>query len=73
MKAPPNVEIKAVFFDLDGTLFDRDTTVAHLLEHQHRAFASELAHVSREDFVMWSILNRQPLVDEFGGGAPPTP
>ena len=44
--------IKAVFFDLDGTLFDRDTTVGHLLEEQYLAFPSELGDVPREDFVI---------------------
>ena len=41
----------AVLFNLDGTLFDRDATIGHLLEHQHVAFASQLAGVSREAFV----------------------
>lgn len=34
--------IKAVFFDLDGTLHDRDTTVGSLLEEQYGAFATDL-------------------------------
>ena len=32
--------IKAVFFDLDGTLFDRDATVAGILAWQVRTFSS---------------------------------
>lgn len=34
--------IKGVFFDLDGTLFDRHATVQKLLAQQYEAFASEL-------------------------------
>lgn len=53
--------IRAVFFDLDGTLFDRDATVARVLDEQHRAFASELAAVRREDFV-----GRVAALDDHG-------
>jgi putative hydrolase of the HAD superfamily len=42
---------KAVFFDLDGTLFDRDTAVLGLFAEQHRAFVSELGGVPREAFL----------------------
>lgn len=43
--------IKAVLFDLDGTLFDRDNSVRRVAELQHAAFASALAHVPRALFV----------------------
>lgn len=43
--------IKAVIFDLDGTLFDRDTSVKRLVEAQHDAFASSLAQVAKPVFV----------------------
>lgn len=42
---------KAVFFDLDGTLFDRDTAVVGLFAEQHRVFESELGGVPREVFL----------------------
>ena len=53
--------IRAVLFDLDGTLFDRDSTVAALVEAQHALFNQELAHVAKADFVA-----RVVLLDEHG-------
>ncbi len=43
--------IKAVFFDLDGTLYDRDALVRNLVAAQFNAFSSQLSGVSRERFV----------------------
>ena len=43
--------IKAVFFDLDGTLYDRDALVHEVVSVQHAAFAAELPGISRERFV----------------------
>jgi putative hydrolase of the HAD superfamily len=43
--------IKAVFFDLDGTLYDRDTLVRELVAAQFDAFSGELPSLSRERFV----------------------
>jgi len=43
--------IRAVCFDLDGTLFDRDVAVRSLGETQYVAFARELTGVSPESFV----------------------
>jgi putative hydrolase of the HAD superfamily len=42
---------KAVLFDLDGTLYDRDALVQELVADQHAAFEVELDGVSRERFV----------------------
>jgi putative hydrolase of the HAD superfamily len=53
--------IRAVLFDLDGTLFDRDATVRALVETQYAAFNQELAHVTKSDFV-----DRVILLDEHG-------
>jgi putative hydrolase of the HAD superfamily len=53
--------IKAVFFDLDGTLFDRDSTVRAVVDAQYAAFKHELAHVAPSDFV-----GRVALLDEHG-------
>jgi putative hydrolase of the HAD superfamily len=44
--------IKAVLFDLDGTLYDRDRLAAELFEQQYASFASELRGVSRERFML---------------------
>jgi putative hydrolase of the HAD superfamily len=43
--------VKAVFFDLDGTLFDRDAAVRGLFAEQHRAFESRLGGIDEERFV----------------------
>lgn len=42
--------IKAVLFDLDGTLYDRDRLASELFEQQYALFAAELRGVSRERF-----------------------
>ena len=55
--------IKAVLFDLDGTLYDRDALADVLFEQQYRAFASELRGVSRERF-----LRDVHEMDEHGHG-----
>jgi putative hydrolase of the HAD superfamily len=43
--------IKAVFFDLDGTLYDRDALVHALAVAQFDTFSAQLHGVSRERFV----------------------
>ena len=55
--------IEAVLFDLDGTLYDRDTLAADLFEQQYRAFERELRGVSRERF-----LSDVHAMDEHGHG-----
>ena len=55
--------IKAVLFDLDGTLYDRDALADILFEQQYRTFAAELRGVSRERF-----LRDVHEMDEHGHG-----
>ena len=55
--------IKAVLFDLDGTLYDRDAVAAVLFERQYAAFARELRDVPRERF-----LRDVHAMDEHGHG-----
>lgn len=55
--------IKAVLFDLDGTLYDRDALAEILFERQYRTFAAELRGVSRERF-----LRDVHEMDEHGHG-----
>jgi putative hydrolase of the HAD superfamily len=43
--------IRAVLFDLDGTLYDRDLLATMLFAEQYVAFAHELAGISRERFL----------------------
>lgn len=50
--SPPAVSrVRAVFFDLDGTLFDRDAAVRELFAEQHRVFESRLAGIAAQPFV----------------------
>ena len=55
--------IKAVLFDLDGTLYDRDALAKTLFEEQYSAFASDLRGISRERF-----LRDVHEMDEHGHG-----
>jgi len=55
--------IKAVLFDLDGTLYDRDRLAQTLFEQQYREFAPDLAGMSRERF-----LRDVHEMDEHGHG-----
>jgi putative hydrolase of the HAD superfamily len=52
---------RAILFDLDGTLHDRETTVRALFEAQHARFEAELAGVTRERY-----LERALALDEHG-------
>jgi len=56
--------IKAVLFDLDGTLYDRDRLAATLFYEQYAAFAHELPGVSQQRFLRDVI-----EMDDHGYGA----
>jgi putative hydrolase of the HAD superfamily len=43
--------IRAVLFDLDGTLFDRNTSVRTLIDRQYDRFADALRHIPKETFI----------------------
>jgi putative hydrolase of the HAD superfamily len=55
--------IKAVLFDLGGTLLDRDSTMRLLLRDQYATFAANLGHIDREVFV-----SRVLVLDDHGHG-----
>jgi putative hydrolase of the HAD superfamily len=55
--------IRAVLFDLDGTLYDRDAVAAVLFERQYRAFEHDLQGISHERF-----LRDVQAMDEHGHG-----
>ncbi|HZF27576.1 MAG TPA: HAD family hydrolase [Gammaproteobacteria bacterium] len=55
--------IEAVFFDLDGTLYDRDALAAALVGEQYDAFARDLAAVPKDVFV-----RRALEMDDHGHG-----
>jgi len=54
------VEVRAVLFDLDHTLWERDAAVRRLFTAQHAGFAT-LAAVPREEYV-----ERMVMLDEHG-------
>ena len=43
--------IRGVFFDLDGTLYDRDASIRRVVELQFEAFRPELPAVSKTQFI----------------------
>ena len=43
--------VRGVLFDLDGTLFDREAAIRHLLHDQHGRFGAALGGVARTAFV----------------------
>jgi putative hydrolase of the HAD superfamily len=55
--------IKAVLFDLDGTLLDWDSTVRLLLRDQYASFVSRLGHIDPQKFV-----SRVLALDDHGHG-----
>jgi putative hydrolase of the HAD superfamily len=69
--------IRAVLFDLDGTLLDRDASALSFVRNQHHRYHRELGHVAREAYVsrfvdldargyVWKDIVYQQLVVEFG-------
>ena len=43
--------IRAVFFDLDGTLCGRDAALLQMIEEQFDAFREELGGIARSRFI----------------------
>lgn len=43
--------IRSVIFDLDGTLFDRDSSVRELIARQYEAFAPALRHIPKAVYI----------------------
>ena len=68
---------KAAIFDLDGTLLDRDRSVASFIGVQYDRFPGELGHIPKEQYVQrfieldargyrWKEGVYQQLIKEFG-------
>lgn len=68
--------IKAVLFDLDGTLLDRDASVKWFIEEQYEKLDKQLGHVPKEKYIsrfieldnhgyVWKDKVYQQLVNEF--------
>ena len=68
---------KAVFFDLDGTLLDRDSSVKQFVEAQYDRLNSSLSHIRKATYVdkfieldcrghVWKDRVYQSLIQAFG-------
>jgi putative hydrolase of the HAD superfamily len=68
--------IKAVLFDLDGTLLDRDASVEQFIAIQYDRLINHLSHISKSDYIarfteldchghVWKDKVYQELVEEF--------
>lgn len=68
--------IKAVIFDLDGTLLDRDSSLQSFVANQYDRFANSLGHIDRQSYIrrfieldcrghVWKDKVYQSLIEEF--------
>jgi len=57
--------IRAVLFDFDGTLYDRDAAIVRMAELQFEKFGTEFPHLNRSVFV-----ERVVALDDHGHGRP---
>lgn len=68
--------IKTVFFDLDGTLLDRDSSLQQFVSEQYDKFSDYLSHISRKKYIerfikldcrghVWKDRVYQSLITEF--------
>ncbi|WP_298829676.1 HAD family hydrolase [uncultured Planococcus sp.] len=68
--------IRAVIFDLDGTLLDRDRSLEAFINEQHSRLAEHLQHIPRDQFAkrfieldakgyVWKDRVYQQLIEEF--------
>lgn len=44
-----NKMIKAILFDLDGTLLDRDTSIQNFIANQYERLKPQLSKISEKD------------------------
>ncbi|WP_077622854.1 HAD family hydrolase [Sediminibacillus massiliensis] len=68
--------LKAVFFDLDGTLLNRDESLMRFIEEQYVRFSKELEHIPKQEFIsrfikldnrgyVWKDVVYRQLIAEF--------
>src|SRR5262245_2651301 len=57
--------IRAVLFDFDGTLYDRDEAIVRIAELQFERFATQFPHLTQSGFV-----ERLVALDNHGHGRP---
>lgn len=68
--------IKAVLFDLDGTLLDREASVRKFINGQYERLAESVGHIAKDDYIsrfieldargyVWKDKVYQQMVEEF--------
>lgn len=68
--------IKAILFDLDGTLLDRDTSIQNFIANQYERLKPQLSKISKKDYInrfikldcrgyVWKDKVYKSLVSEF--------
>ncbi|MGF9888537.1 HAD family hydrolase [Priestia megaterium] len=68
--------IKAVIFDLDGTLLDRDSSLKCFIQDQYERYSEELAHILKQEYIsrfieldhkgyVWKDKVYQQLLNEY--------
>ncbi|MED3851262.1 HAD family hydrolase [Priestia megaterium] len=68
--------IKAVIFDLDGTLLDRDSSLKCFIQDQYERYSKELAHIPKQEYIsrfieldhkgyVWKDKVYQQLLNEY--------
>lgn len=68
--------LKAILFDLDGTLLDRETSLNRFVRNQYNRFCNSLSHVSQDHYckrfieldsrgMVWKDLVYQQLISEL--------
>ena len=68
--------VKAIIFDLDGTLLNRDASVLKFIDHQYERLNNCLCHIPKDQYIsrfieldcrgyVWKDVVYKQLVDDF--------